>query len=75
MNVQLLGVGGHFSADDQYHSNMVITADSGAKILVDCGRDVKYSLMVCKRNPTDIDAVYISSLHADHVGGIKGLAL
>ena len=75
MKVQFLGVGDQFSAHDQYHSNMVITAGSGAKMLVDCGSDVKYSLMECKINPTEIDAVYISHLHADHVGGLEWLAL
>jgi len=75
MKVQFLGVGDQFSAHDQYHSNMVITAGSGAKILVDCGSDVKYSLMESKIKPTDIDAVYISHLHADHIGGLEWLAL
>ena len=40
--VQFLGVGDKFSANDQYHSNMVITAGSGSKMLVECGSDVKY---------------------------------
>jgi ribonuclease BN (tRNA processing enzyme) len=75
MKIQFLGVGDQFSVHDQYQSNMVITAGSGAKILVDCGGDVKYSLMECKINPTDIDAVYISHLHADHIGGLEWLAL
>jgi ribonuclease BN (tRNA processing enzyme) len=75
MKVQFLGVGDQFSAHDQYHSNMVLTAGSGEKILVDCGSDVKYSLMENKIKPTDIDAVYISHLHADHVGGMEWLAL
>jgi len=75
MKVQFLGVGDQFSAHDQYHSNMVLTAGSGEKILVDCGSDVKYSLMESKIKPTDIDAVYISHLHVDHVGGMEWLAL
>jgi len=75
MKVQFLGVGDQFSAHDQYHSNMVITADSGAKILIDCGSDIKYSLMERKIDPTDIDAVYISHLHADHIGGLEWLLL
>jgi ribonuclease BN (tRNA processing enzyme) len=54
---------------------MIITAGSGAKILVDCGSDVKYSLTECKINPSDIDAVYISHLHADHIGGLEWLVL
>ena len=75
MKVRFLGVGDQFSVHDQYHSNMVITAGSGAKILIDCGSDVKYSLSECKISPTDIDAVYISHLHADHIGGLEWLAL
>ena len=75
MKVQFLGVGDQFSDHDQYHSNMVITAGSGAKLLVDCGSDVKYSLMESRIKPTDIDAVYISHLHADHIGGLEWLIL
>ena len=75
MKVQFLGVGDQFSAHDQYHSNMVISTDFGTKILIDCGSDVKYSLMESKITPTDIDAVYISHLHADHIGGLEWLAL
>ena len=75
MKVRFLGVGDQFSAHGHYHSNMVITADTGARILIDCGSDVKYSLPESKVDPADIDAVYISHLHADHIGGLEWLAL
>ena len=74
MKIQFLGVGDQFSAHGHYHSNVIITAGSGAKILVDCGSDIKYSLMESKINPNDINAVYISHLHADHIGGLEWLA-
>ena len=75
MKLQFLGVGSQFSGHDQYHSNMVITARSGKRMLIDCGSDVKFSLAECGLLPTDLDAVYISHLHADHIGGMEWLAL
>ena len=75
MKVQFLGVGSQFSGHDQYHSNMIITAPSGKRMLIDCGSDAKFSLAECGLRPLDLDAVYISHLHADHIGGMEWLAL
>lgn len=44
-------------------------------MLIDCGGDARFSLAENGIKPTDIDAVYISHLHADHVGGLEWLAL
>ena len=42
-------------------------------MLIDCGSDIKHSLFEQGLSHTDIDAVYISHLHADHVGGLEWL--
>ncbi len=75
MKVQFLGVGSQFSSHEQYHSNMVITAPSGKRMLIDCGGDAKFSLAESGLRATDLDAVYISHLHSDHIGGMEWLAL
>jgi ribonuclease BN (tRNA processing enzyme) len=75
MKIHFIGVGTQFSSHDQYHSNMVITAPSGKKMLVDCGGDARFSLAESGIYPTDLDAVYISHLHSDHIGGMEWLAI
>ncbi len=45
-------------------------------LLIDCGSDARFSLPhigICR--PSDIDAVYITHTHADHIGGLEWLAL
>lgn len=57
---------------------MLITAHSGKKLLLDCGSDARFALAECNINGYNvgeaIDAVYISHLHADHIGGMEWLA-
>ena len=45
-----------------------------AKLLIDCGTDVRFALEEAKIDPFSIDAVYISHLHADHCGGLEWFA-
>lgn len=75
MKLQFLGVGSQYSSHDLYHSNILITATSGHRLLIDCGTDAHFSLAERHIEPADIDAVYISHLHSDHVGGLERLAL
>ena len=75
MKIRFIGVGTQFSSHDQYHSNMVITARTGKRMLVDCGGDARFSLAESGICPTDLDAVYVSHLHSDHIGGLEWLAL
>lgn len=75
MKIRFIGVGSQFSSQELYQSNMVITAPSGKRLLLDCGGDARYSLAECGMGPHDLDAVYISHLHADHIGGMEWLAL
>jgi ribonuclease BN (tRNA processing enzyme) len=74
MKIKFLGVGSQFSTMEYYHSNMLITAQSGKKMLVDCGSDARFSLSESRIGPNDIDAVYISHLHGDHIGGMEWMA-
>jgi len=78
MKIQFVGVGGAFSTPALYQSNMLVTAASGRRLLIDCGSDLRFSLAECgiprEAFCTAIDAVYISHLHSDHIGGMEGLA-
>ncbi len=75
MKIKFIGVGSQFSGLDQYQSNMVITAPGGRKLLIDCGSDARFSLAESGMCPADLDAVYVSHLHGDHIGGLEWLAL
>ncbi|MBU0994469.1 MAG: MBL fold metallo-hydrolase [Proteobacteria bacterium] len=78
MKIKFIGVGAAFAASEYFHSNMLITADSGKRILIDCGCDARFSLheagIDLDNLPTELDAVYISHLHSDHIGGMEWLA-
>lgn len=71
MIIQALGTGSAFTLKNR-QTNLLIT-HNGRRLLVDCGSDVRLSLDDMNLSCLDIDAVYISHLHADHVGGMEWL--
>jgi ribonuclease BN (tRNA processing enzyme) len=77
-SIQFLGVGAAFTLpvtgdmnDCDWQSNLIVTAESGKKLLLDCGSDIRFSLMQAGIGLAEIDAVYVSHAHADHVGGME----
>jgi len=73
MKLTFLGTGSAFALNN-YQSNMLLEID-GKKLLIDAGGDIRHSLKAVGMSYKDIDAIYISHLHADHVGGMEYLAL
>jgi ribonuclease BN (tRNA processing enzyme) len=59
---------------NQFQSNMVLTFDNGQNMLIDCGTDIPHSMENSGFSYKDINFVYISHLHADHMGGLEWLA-
>lgn len=75
MKLLFTGVGGAFADDTQYQTNAVLLDEHGKKgMLIDCGSDARHALKLQGIVLRDIDAVYISHLHSDHVGGMEWLA-
>jgi len=74
VKLTFLGSGSAFAVDDNFHSNVLVEAPSGKKLLIDCGSDARRSLAAVGFGHDDIDAVYISHLHSDHSGGLEWLA-
>jgi len=78
MILKFLGVGSAFTTPEYYQSNMLLTGSTGRRMLIDCGSDIRFSLAECGiygGNLSErIDAIYISHLHADHVGGLEWAA-
>lgn len=74
MKLTFIGAGSAFTLPpDNYQSNMLLTAADGQRLLLDCGSDVRMGLHELGLGYADIDGVYISHLHADHVGGLEWL--
>lgn len=59
---------------ENWQSNVLIQAPSGRRLLIDCGTDIRFSLREQGLGAGDIDDVFISHLHGDHVGGLEWLA-
>jgi len=78
ITIKFLGSGSAFvNAYENYQSNIIIEQSYDNKqhrLLYDCGTTIKSALLDANLNSLDIDAVYISHLHADHSGGIEYLA-
>lgn len=78
MKIKFLGAGSAFTTQEYFQSNMLLTAPSGKRLLIDCGTDIRHSLgeagIHAGNIGAEIDAVYISHCHSDHVGGLEYLA-
>lgn len=75
MKLQFIGTGSAFTPmSENFQSNMILHSDAGKRLLIDCGSDARHALAALGFNHLDIDAVYISHLHADHSGGLEWLA-
>jgi ribonuclease BN (tRNA processing enzyme) len=77
-DVQLiaLGTGSAFSMKNWQTNFLLQVTDEHDKVhrlLIDCGSDVRFSLRDVGLSYLDIDAVYVSHAHADHVGGMEYL--
>jgi len=66
----------------KWHSNLLIEFDMVGKrgkrpyrLLVDIGGDARHALKGVGLTSSDIDGVYISHPHNDHIGGIEYIAL
>ena len=71
MKIIALGTGSAFTMKG--HQTNYIIQHNGKNLLVDCGTDIRWSLQAHGFKFSDIDAVYISHAHADHIGGLEFL--
>jgi ribonuclease BN (tRNA processing enzyme) len=77
-DITFLGSGSAFYVGsrlgENWQSNVLITSPSGRRLLIDCGTDIRFSLKEQGLTAADVDDVFISHLHADHIGGLEWLA-
>ena len=76
MRFFFLGTGAAFTvAEDNFQSNAILEDEAGRRLLIDCGTDARRALAAAGLRRADIDAVYVSHLHGDHIGGLEWLGL
>lgn len=74
MKLIFVGCGSAFTTEEYFQSNAIVQAASGKRLLIDCGSDIRFALGKLGLDARNIDAVYVSHLHADHIGGMEYLA-
>src|SRR5947209_1637799 len=74
IKVTLLGTGTPFPNAERFGSAILVQV-AGKKLLFDCGRGVVIRLTQAGVNPKEIDGLFLTHLHSDHVVGIPDLLL
>jgi ribonuclease Z len=74
MRVTLLGTGTPYPNAERFGPAVLVEA-GGKKLLFDCGRGAVIRLTEAGLNPNEIDALFVTHLHSDHVVGIPDLWL
>ncbi len=72
MEIIALGTGSAFCMMN-WQSNYAIRKN-GKVLLVDCGLDIRFSLREAGIDLMDVDGLYVSHGHSDHVGGVETIA-
>ena len=74
MKILPLGIGGALSKT-HYNTNFLVETSDGKKLLVDCGYTAFRSLLDLGLSFDDIDGVFVTHIHGDHVLGLERLAV
>lgn len=81
VEMNFLGTGSAFcvnAAGGNWQSNVLLRVTNSEgftkSLLIDCGGDVRHAMGEQGLTHRDVDAVYVSHPHADHVGGLEWLA-
>ena len=74
MRVTLLGTGTPCPNPERFGSAIRVEV-AGKRLLFDCGRGVVIRLAQVQINPKEIDGLFLTHLHSDHVVGIPDLWL
>lgn len=75
LKITFLGSGSAFTVGEGNYQSNLILQKNGDTMLIDAGGDLRFSLTEQHLHYKDIRNIYISHLHADHVGGLEWLAI
>jgi len=64
---------GHSESLEHFNNNALVTS-STRKLLIDCGHTIKHALSAQGMNIGEIDAIFITHVHGDHVFGLERIA-
>lgn len=72
LELRMLGTGSAFAK--AFYNNNALLESNGAKLLVDCGHTAPRALQELGIRFNEIDAVLVTHIHADHIGGLEEFA-
>ncbi|WP_130612194.1 MBL fold metallo-hydrolase [Cohnella abietis] len=72
LKIQMLGTGSAFAKT--FNNNNALLKIDGLTLLVDCGITAPKALHELGYNFNDLDAILLTHMHADHIGGLEELA-
>lgn len=72
MQIKVIGCGSAFS-NLNFNQSFLLT-ENGETLLMDCGFRIPEAFYYHKIDAKDIDNIYISHSHADHIGGLEYIA-
>ncbi len=72
MKITFLGTGSWNLQPDRMGPSLLVE-DDGVSIMVDCGEGAGRRLLAAGKNIDDIDAIFITHTHPDHIAGILPL--
>ena len=74
MQLTVVGCGDAFGAGNRLQTAYFVRSETST-FLIDCGATTLIGLSRLGLSPNDIDAVFVSHLHGDHIGGLPWLLI
>jgi ribonuclease Z len=75
MRILMLGTGAALADPDRAQSSILVTLENGRNFLFDCGEGATRQMVKANVNPAEINWVFLSHLHFDHICGLPFFVL